>query len=291
MSSETSYESRTVDSDPDTKREVPQTHHERDRARAGSASLLTVGYRGGAVLLFVIAVVSGGAASFYPSASEVLAALAGVGVVGAVLCMVLSSGVRHPVEVSQSLYEATADNRAAIVDHFAVTGHRTYVPTGERPVDARFYVGGTMDQPVPSAENLDSVVVDSDRRQALSLVPTGRGLVRDFEPSVADLPEEDRAVVQALLEGVTDYYELAESTGLERIADLDVAERRRVTVRVRGGTVGDLGRLDHPIQSFIGVGLAVATGAPVESESTVKEGTAYLSFEWNTNGDASRATE
>ncbi|WP_152436296.1 hypothetical protein [Halosimplex carlsbadense] len=205
--------------------------------------------------------------------------------------MVLSSGFRHPVEVGQSLYGATVENRAAVVDHFAVTGHRTYVPTGERPVDARLYVGGTMDQPVPPAEKLDSLVVGSDDRRALSLVPTGRGLARDFEPAVTDLPDEDRAVVQALLEGVTDYYELAESTGLERIADLDVADRRRVTVRVRGETVGDAGELDNPVQSFIGVGLAVAMGTPIESESTVRQGATYLSFEWNTNDDAPRSTE
>lgn len=291
MSPEARYESRTADSDPDPEGEVPRARREPDRSGAGSASILAVGYRGGAVLLLVVTVVSGGGATFYPSASEVLTALAGIGAFGAVLCMVLSSGFRHPVEVSRSLYGATVADRAAIVNHFAATGHRAYVPTSERPVDARFYVGGTMDQPVPPVEELDSVVVDADRHRALSLVPTGRGLARGFEPSVTDLPDEDRAVVQALLEGVTDYYELAESTGLERIAGLDGAERKRVTVRVRGETVGHAGELDHPVQSFIGVGLAVATGTPVESESTVKEGATYLTFEWSTSDEAPRPTE
>ncbi|MDX1744309.1 MAG: hypothetical protein R3324_00085, partial [Halobacteriales archaeon] len=55
----------------------------------------------------------------------------------------------------------------------------------------------------------------------------------------------------------------------------EVAEPGRLTVGVSGSAVGDLDRFDHPVVSFIGVGLAVGLDSPVQLDLVELESDRY----------------
>jgi hypothetical protein len=60
--------------------------------------------------------------------------------------------------------------------------------------------------------------------------------------------------------------------------------------RVAGSVLGDAARLDHPIRSLLGVGLARVTDEPVESEAwTEDNGNTVFVFRWRTEPEQSSA--
>jgi hypothetical protein len=168
-----------------------------------------------------------------------------------------------PAEVSERITADLASNQAALVAELDLQDDRVYVPRADRPV-ATLFVPRAVDYAVPAADDLDSVLVVSEREaeRGVAFTPAGNALFVEFA-AIRDGPladDVDRLLAQ-LTEGLTDGFDLVDRA--ETAVD---AERDRVTVRLAGSIYGGADRFDHPALSFVAVGLARGLDSTVTME-------------------------
>ena len=265
------------------------------RLRERYADIRERRYQRTALALGLVGVVFGLAALVVTSARDVLFALAGVGLFGAVLTWYLTPEQFIPLDVGEGIYATMADNEAAVAEQLGLSSTRVYVATDRGPrlfvpetdaYDAELLAATAEDDPL--ARPL--VVGDRAARSGLSLRPVAAVLLDSFDDQHSGpLPAVPREAVSTLAEGVTDGLELAGAVD----SDLDAADGR-VTFSVHDPLYGDLTRFDHPIPSFLGSGLARALGTPVTVDVvvTATEGdeTPLVTCRW-TPDDAAAETD
>ena len=159
-----------------------------------------------------------------------------------------------------------------------LSGSARYVPLDDGST-IRLFVPQNDEVPLPSADDLRStLVVSQDASQrGVAFTPTGRTLFREFEDMLqGELSETPRSAAQELAEGLTDGLELVDS------ADVEVdTDSRRVSLRLRDVPFGAVDRVDHPVVSFVGVGLATGLGTPVSvTDARRDESEAVVSYVW-----------
>lgn len=252
---------------------------ENERLRSVTGPRVT--YRQGAVLFTLVSAAAVAGTVLYPESRDVLIAVAGVGVFGAVLFGILVQEWLLSASISRALYDTLWRNERRIASRLRVDEASRYVPSGVDSIGVRLYLSRSFDDPIPSGASLDSTVLTVDDRYTLLLEPTGKELVDVFERTNGALPDDIQAAAVTLREAVVQEFDLA--VGAE-IADLRLSTdggQNRLRVRVWGSVLGDATRLDHPIRSFIGVGLARLVEAPIESEAwTDDNDNAVLVFSW-----------
>jgi hypothetical protein len=264
--------------------ELERLQVENERLREEYRRARRVEYGRTALGLGLVGLLAVGAAFLFPSAREVLIIIGAIGLFSAVLTRFVTPGQFLPVDVAEGIFDSVDESRSALVTELGLGGSGRYVPLGDGST-VRLFVPQNDAVPLPSAEDLHStLVVPADgSRRGVAFTPTGRTLFREFDSTLqGELSEAPRSAAQELAEGLTDGLELVES------ADVEVdTDNQRVSLRLRDVPFGSVDRIDHPVVSFVGVGLATALGAPVTVvDARRDDGRALVSYGWTDRVDA-----
>ncbi|WP_321112670.1 hypothetical protein [Halorussus salinisoli] len=245
--------------------QVAVLEEENDRLRREYARSKRARHRQTALGLFAVGLVAVVGGLALPASRDVLFALGGTGLFAGVLTYYLTPEQFLPASVGESVYSSLAETGASIRAELGLADATVYVPQSERTTrDERVFVPQRDDYELPDDDALARTFVTAEgRRRGVAFEPVGESLVSEFEHALSgSLAGDPETLADQLADGVVQQFELAR--GLD--SDVDPGERR-VTVGVAGSAFGRVDRFDHPIQSFLAVGLARGLGRPVEVET------------------------
>ncbi|MDR9382615.1 MAG: hypothetical protein RI560_13225 [Natronomonas sp.] len=217
------------------------------------ATALTLGIIGGVTVL---------ASAFFPDVRTVLLALGGTGVFLGILTYYLTPERFISASVGRDVYTALARNEAALVSELGLHDDRVYVPrTGAET--ARLFVPHHSAYDLPDDAELDDLLVVTDRNseRGVSLRPTGSALVSDFEfagDGDTETTNSPSMLAAQLTDALVEQFELVETAAVET-----ATESGRLTVALTDSSYGPIDTFDHPVGSFLAVGLAVGLDEPV----------------------------
>ena len=237
---------------PGTAERIQKLRAENQRLRREYSHARRVEYDRTALGLGVVGLVAIGAAVFLPSVREVLIVVGSIGVFAAVLTRFITPERFLPVDVAEGIYDSIDETRGGLVAELDLVGDPRYVPTDQGT--ARLFVSQREGAPLPDSTALEStlVVPEDDDRRGVAFTPSGQTLVREFERTLSGpLGDSPRETATVLAEGVSDGLELVDTAKVK----VDTAERR-VSMRLSGVPFGAVDRMDHPVVSFVGIGLA-----------------------------------
>jgi hypothetical protein len=213
----------------------------------------------------------------FPDVQGVLFATYWTFVFAAALLYFLSPERRVRATVSERVHAELAANEAALVEAYDLQQDvQVYLPRNASSDGAAndppawLFVPRHAEYDLPTEDELGSLLVASDAewRRGAALRPAGNGLFDEFTPvldgEVSDSPDE---LAEQLADGLVEGLELA-----DRVAPMVRSGRQRIDFEVINGLYGSTGGFDHPIQSFLAVGLAVGLDRPVLAETTGAEG-------------------
>lgn len=242
-------------------------------------------YRRTAAGLVLVGAVAGVAGLVFPDSRAVLFALCATGVFGGTLTYYLTPERFVAAEVGGTAYDAFAANVEAIVDELGLSGDQVYVPREDATGDpVRLFLPARADHELPAPGALDAVFVvpEDDGHRGVSLRPTGASLFEEFERVLAGpLAGEPETLAGQLADGLVEQFELA----ARATPDVDPGGGR-ATVGIGGSAYGGLGRIDHPIVSFLAIGFATGLGRPVRVETANGEDRGYeslVTIRWSTD--------
>lgn len=230
----------------------------REYARAKRAS-----YRRSAAGFAALGLVSTVAGVLFPGARTVLLALGGTGLFAAVLVAYLTPERFVAAEVGERVYAARSATVRDIRGELGLSDEQVYAPT---PDGVRLYLPRRSKADLPPPDTLTATFVvgaadGADEARGVTLQPTGADLFEAFERTLqGPLAEDIPTLGEQLSDGLTDGLELVETTRVE-----PDPEDGRLTVGVAGSGYGPIGRPDHPVASFIAVGVATALDTPVSA--------------------------
>jgi hypothetical protein len=253
----------TPPADPAAQVELLRAENRRLRSAYAQARRST--YRRTAVGLATIGAVAGLAGVAFPASGTVLFSLAGIGGFAALLTYYLTPERFVAATVGEAVYTAHAENGDAVTGELGLADQRLYVPLADPTRAATLYVPQKAADAPPAAEDLEATfVANEDGERGVSLRPAGGALFREFERSLAGpLAEDPGALADQLGDGLVASFELADGV------DSDVAaDGTKCVFGVDGSAFGAVDRFDHPIASFLAVGLAVGLDRPVETTVT-----------------------
>lgn len=193
-----------------------------------------------------------------PETQGVVAALGGAGVFLSLLTLALAQ-TGHP-DREAAIFDRLASNYERAASDLGLADLDYYVPTGGDP-PVRLFRPRETNTPIPSVDKLSATFVG--RREAggllgLALDPSGLALLPEASD---DLPAEARTLTGQLCGALVDRMEVVEIARPN--VDVDTG---RATVAFRGTAWGPIERFDHPVRSFVGVGLALGLDRPVQTE-------------------------
>jgi hypothetical protein len=229
-------------------------------------------YRGTALGLCAVGVLCGLLTVVVPSASTVLFSLAGTGVFGGVLTYVLTPERFIAADISERVYESTAESYERLCGDLGLSDRRVYVPpasTGEdeETVGGWLFVPQQSDTEVPDPEAFDSALIVEEGHRGLSVRPTGSGLLTALQASLTDpLGATPDTVCRQLSDALVEEFELADTVEY----DTDPVDGR-LSIRLTEPLYGDGSRFDHPVVSMLAVGVAMGLDTPVETTVTATE--------------------
>lgn len=225
-------------------------------ARAQEAKYRQTAY--GLAGVGILAVLGG---LLFPAGREVLFALGGIGLFGAILTRYLTPGQFITADISERVYAAMAANEAAIADELGLKQTTVYVPL-ENTV--QLYLPQQAEYDLPSG---DSTIIVEDDSRGLCLETTGANLFDEFERALTgQFAETPTTAGTQLADGIVEQFELA--TSVE--TDID-QQNRRATFHIDESAFGDLDRIDHPVVSFLAVGFARMLDSPVTADIVAGE--------------------
>jgi hypothetical protein len=223
-------------------------------------------YRRTAAGLLGLGVVAALAGVAIPTAQSVLLSLAGIGLFGGVLTLFLTPERFIAADTGQNVYAAMATNEQALVTELGLTGTRIYVPTDDLDRSVALFVPQSEDYVLPDAADLtETIVAPSDPEQrGVAFEPSGARLFESFTQALSGpLGDTPGSLGSQLTDALTTQFELVEAA--EASPDTDGAG---LTVTVSGSAYGPLTRFDHPVASFVAVGVARGLERPVELHVT-----------------------
>jgi hypothetical protein len=241
--------------------EIASLEAQNRKLRADAARRRQRPYRSTALGLSGVALLAVAGAVFFPAVRDVLLALAGTGAFAAALSYFVTMERFVPFTTARRFYDAFAANVEALARQLDVSASRVYLPTAD-PRGVRLYIPQYSDYLVPSGSELDAplVVAEEERKRGLSLVPVGARLFDEFEDASSEpLASAPERLSSQLCDGLTNTFEFASRA--EATAD---DERGTASFGVVSPVWDDFDRVDHPVTSFLGVGLAVGLGEAVE---------------------------
>jgi hypothetical protein len=274
------------DLDPDVAVELELLRAENRRLRAAYQQAQRQTYRRTALGFLAVGALAALGGLAFPDVRSVLFALAGAGLFAGVLAYYLTPERFVAADVAHDVYGAFADVGERLVDELGLTTRRLYVPT-DGAQTAWLYVPQSRAGEVPDDASLESLFVlgTGDHSRGVSLRPAGGALFERFERALSgSLAADPTALATQLADGVVEQFELARgvhadvsprgdagATGANG-ASGDGDPAAVVSFGVTDPTIGSLDRFDHPIPSFLAVGLARGVDAPVAVETTAADG-------------------
>ena len=223
-----------------------------------------------ALVFAVFGLLAGGFATVYPGLRPTFLILYWTALFAAALLQFLTPERRIRAKIGEHVYAELAANEAALITAYQLHDVRVYVPKRGSMEDppARLFVPRHSKYDIP-VDELDSLLVVSDveEHQGVSLLPSGGRLFREFESMLRnDLNESPGELATQLADGVTEGLELADRVTL----DVRPAEQH-IDFEITDNVYGPLDRFDHPVQSFLAIGLAVGLDQPVAIETRTKD--------------------
>jgi hypothetical protein len=160
------------------------------------------------------------------------------------------------------LFSRLSYNEAAIISGLGLPSVHRYVPTGGEDPPVRLFVPRTTDGPTPDGSALREAFVDdpaSGEFEGLAFDPAGLALL-DVEME-GELPTSPTQLVDYLSGELVDRYELASEvrSNVDSVAG-------EATVTFVDTLYGPVTQFDHPLSSFVAVGLAIGLRIPVTVE-------------------------
>lgn len=287
-------EAAPVDAEVEAQLEV--LAEENRRLREQSRRLHRSEYRRTALSLGALGVLAGVGAALFPPVREVLVALSGIGLFGAVLVYFLTPERFVAASIGESVYGAFARSARELIADLGLEDIQVYVPVGGRGV--RLFVPQHVDYRIPREDDFDGVLVvpDDERRRGISLHPTGGDLFAEFERTASGgLAEDPTELARQLTDALVEVFELAESASVSPASAVDddagsilpgpddSEAEGRVTIGVTGNVYGDGAVVDHPVTSVVACGLARQLGKPVVAdaiESSNPDIDYLVTFQW-----------
>lgn len=280
--------------------QVEVLQEENRRLRADYVRAKQTEYRHAALTLVLFSLVAGGGALLFQDVRATLFGLAGIGMVTAILIYYLMPHHVATATVGERTYATLAQVGEAISADLGLQETRIYVPlTGDDDVPgdtvgARLFIPLHTSYTIPEPAALSSVfVVQTDTQtRGVSLPPTGGFLVQECRETMVDeLASTPEPLCDQLTDALVAGFELAD----DAVADVDSAEGK-ATLGVRNSTFGAINRFDHPLPSFVAVGLAVGLQTPVERAAitTNKQGEfdTTVTYTWDSESvDEQTATD
>lgn len=210
----------------------------------------------------LVAVVGGVA---FPAARTVLLILGAIGVFGGILTYFLTPERVVPTSVGQSVYAAFSRTGTSLRDELGLRGEAVYVPMEAGSESVRLFLPQFRRYVLPDDEDLTATFVapGDERSRGVALVPTGVGLLDEFERAVDGRSADPDTVTSQLCDALTEQFELVRNAAME--VDPDGG---RITVRTSGVAYGQPADFDHPAASLLGAGLARRLDRPVTVEVT-----------------------
>lgn len=252
--------------------QIDALRRENARLREDYQRATTSQYRRSAFALAGIGLLAGLLAAVVPSVRSVLLALAGTGLFSGVLVYYLTPERLVPESVVRRTFEAYGDTLEAMAAELGLSDRVVYVPRSEHD-DVRVFLPQQAAFSVPSDDALDDtfVVGTTPHERGVSLQPAGAGLHAEFEEAGAAATDGDdlQEVAKTLADSLVEVFEVVDSARVTR-------GEETVTVTIGGGLAGHRLGIEHPIPSFLGVGLARATGDPVGVSITREDGTIHV---------------
>ncbi|OVE85253.1 hypothetical protein B2G88_12555 [Natronolimnobius baerhuensis] len=240
---------------------LEQLEAENHHLRAEYGRVRQSRYRKRALGLAAIGLCAIGGAVAFPNVQDVLLALGGTGLIGAVLTYYLAPEQFVAADIGERIYTALATNQARLTDALGLSENRHYVPTkGNRP-GCRLIVPRSQQYHPPETVDGDSdpIVTAADHR-GLRLEPSGLGLFEEFDDALTtERARTPDALATQLTSALVEQFELAAR------AEPAVGPEQ-VTFAITDSTFGDCDRFDHPVASFLAVSLAIGLERPITLE-------------------------
>lgn len=237
-----------------------QLEEENERLRARYSTARQSQHRRTALGLAGVGLFAGGLAGVVPMVREPLIGIAAIGLFSAVLTWYLTPERFIPADVGQSVFEPLSRNEASLADQLGLSDERIYLET---EAGFRLYIPQRSSEQLPDVADLTHplVVADGADESGLSLEPSGAGLYREHRATRSSQPKAVSKAAAQLGESLREHFELVRSYEF----DVD-ADDSRVTVELTEPAYDDPAVFDHPIVSFLGVGLADQLNKPVRVE-------------------------
>lgn len=257
---------------------IEALEEENSQLRSAYAAARRSQYRRAALGLAAVGVLAALLAIALPQARTVLFSLAGIGLFGAVLTFYLTPERFVAADVVEHVQEGAGETYGDLVRELDLQRTQVFVPTdSEAGPAAWLFIPHHPEWSVPDPQDLESrLLVTEDRRtRGLSIRPSGAGLYASFERSVAEpVRTEPAPLGRQLGDALVEDFELADGV------DVDAGEGR-LSMAVTAPAFGSLSAIDHPIASFLAVGVAAAREAPtVVSVETDTEGDPIVTLRW-----------
>lgn len=252
----------TLDETPqaDLRAQIDLLQEENRRLRQEYARARRSEYRRTAIGLTLLGLVGLLAGVVFPAARTVLIALGATGVFAGLLTYYLTPDRVIPASVGERVYAAFATNGTALVSDLGLADTRIYMPTGDADDPVRLFIPQHEEYDLPSTGDLTHpfVITADERSRGASFCPTGQPLFAEFDQARTGPVQEDLGpLADQLVDALVEQFELLDG------AQIDTEDDDRLTVGITGSTYGDIDRFDHPVTSFLAVGVASALDAPV----------------------------
>ncbi|WP_435186441.1 hypothetical protein [Halobellus sp. EA9] len=241
-------------------------------------------YRRTAIGLVGIAVVATVAGLAIPPARTILLSLAGIGFFGGVLTLYLTPEQFIASDTGRDVYTALAENEQAIVTELGLTEERVYIPTPDTDDPAKLFVPQRDEYALPDSSSLANTIIASENppENGVAFVPSGTRLFESFTRALSgSLGDTPSALGTQLTDALTAQFELVETARAEVDTTTDA-----ITITVSGSAYGPLTRFNHPVVSFIAVGLATGLDRAVTatvSDTGIENGDYRIRYYVDTN--------
>jgi hypothetical protein len=207
-------------------------------------------------------------AIIFPDSQQVLFALAGCGLFGAVLTYFLTPERVIPASVSERIYSAFALSNSSLSTELGLQDEAIYIPSSASSAasfaDVRLFRPQHTEYQLPTDDELTStlVVTENELKHGLLLYPTGAALLQEFHHMTDEMPSEPGNLADQLTESLAHGFELVDA------ANADYSEGEdQVTISITESSYGSVTRFDHPIPSFLATGFAASMQTPVSVET------------------------
>jgi hypothetical protein len=279
-------------SDPDTldrealEGRVELLEAENDRLRQLYARTRRTAYRRTAAGLALVGGLAVGGGLLFPLAREVLFIIGAIGLFGGLLTYYLTPERFVAADVAERVYTELAANDADLIADLGLSEERVYLPDAEASGSATLFIPQDADAPLPDPEDREGLIVVTDETRGLALRPSGAGLFRELERTLAGpLAESPATLADQVSDALVESFELVDGT--ER--DLDAADGR-LTLALRGCAYPNA--FDTPPASLLGVAFAVGLDRPVRLETaTATDADFSVTCRWEPHEEEATPTE